>query len=85
MGDVLTVTVATTVVTTVVGEGFAVRMQEQALLSLDAGKVVAERSRLPFAAGETVVLGRRQDKKGHTAWSGSAYVTVVVALTVGWM
>ena len=55
------VTVAMTVVTTVVGEGVAVRMQEQALLSLDAGNsVVAGRSRFPLAAGVTVVLQNHQ-------------------------
>lgn len=34
---VVALTVAMTVVTTVVGDGVAVRMQEQALLSLDGG------------------------------------------------
>lgn len=54
--DFVVVTVATMVVVTVVGEGVAVRMQEQALLSLDARKdVVAGRSRFPFVA-VTVVL-----------------------------
>lgn len=57
VGDDFAVTVAPTVVTTVVGEGVAVRMQEQALLSLDIGNcVVADRSRLPLAAGVAVVL-----------------------------
>ena len=52
------VTVATTVVTTVVAGGVAVRMQEQALLSLDAGYVVMGTLRLALPAGVTVVLHR---------------------------
>jgi hypothetical protein len=56
------VTVATTVVTTVVGEGAAVRMQEHALLSLDAGnRVVAGRSRFSLLT-VTVVLGICQNE-----------------------
>ena len=54
--DFVTVTVVKTLVETVVGEGAAVRIQEQALLSLDAGnEVVAGRSRLLLLA-VTVVL-----------------------------
>ena len=56
--------VVTVVVKTVVGVGWAVRMQEQALLRRDAGYVVAPRSRLMgssrprFAApAVTVALG----------------------------
>lgn len=58
--DFIVVTVATVVVTTVVGEGVAVRMQEQALLSLHAGydDVIAGRSRFSFA-GVSVVLRDR--------------------------
>lgn len=53
----VTVTVATTVVAVVMGEGAAVRMQEHALLSLDGGNAVAaEKSRFPLAA-VIVVLG----------------------------
>ena len=57
-GQLFAVTVETTVVTTVVGVGVAVRMQEQALLSLDAGYVVMGISRLALPAGVTVVLQR---------------------------
>ena len=58
----MVVTVATTVVTMVVGEGDVVRMQEHALLSLDAGNcVVAGRSRFPLVT-VTVVLGQRQNE-----------------------
>lgn len=47
----VTVTVVATVVETVVGDGAAVRMQEHALLSLDAGnEVVAGRSRFALPA-----------------------------------
>lgn len=49
------VAVVTTVVRTVAGEGVAVRMQEQALLSLAGGYVVAGKSRFALPA-ETVVL-----------------------------
>ena len=57
-------TVEVTVVTTVVAVGVAVRMQEQALLSLDAGYVVMGMSRLALPAGVTVVLRRDQNKQG---------------------
>lgn len=51
------VTVATTVVTTTIGEGVVERMQEQALLSRDAGyAVVAGRSRLALATVTVVVV-----------------------------
>lgn len=82
---VVAVTVATTVVTMVVGERVAVRMQEQALLSLDGGYVVTGRSRLPLAAGVTVVLGLVRTEKDIVAWLGRAYATVAVALNVGRM
>lgn len=58
----VTVTVATLVVAIVVGEGAAVRMQEHALLSLEAGNaVVAERSRFLLPA-VTVALSGDQHK-----------------------
>lgn len=61
--DLVTVTVATLVVATVVGEGAAVRIQEHALLSLEAGNaVVAERSRFLLPA-VTVVLRGYQHKQ----------------------
>lgn len=53
------VIVATTVVTTVVAGGDAVKMQEQALLSLEGGYVPVAKSRLTLAAVGTVVLRRR--------------------------
>ena len=54
----VTVTVATLVVAMVVGEGAAVRMQEHALLSLDAGyAVVVGRSRFALPAVTLVLLG----------------------------
>ena len=49
------VTVAATVVWIVVADGVAVRMQEQALLTLAGGYVGVVNARLAFAA-ETVVL-----------------------------
>lgn len=69
MGVVFTVTVATTVVTTVVGEGVAVRMQEQALLSRDGGYVVAGKSRFPRAAGAIVVLANGKDEESCSCLS----------------
>lgn len=79
------VMVATIVVTTVVAGGDAVRMQEQALLSLDGGYVPVAKSRWTLVAAGTVVLRRCQMTERSFHRTEETYVTVLVDLTVGWI
>lgn len=78
------VLVVTTVVTAVVGVGTAAKMQEHALLSLEAGNAaVAGRSRL-FLMAVTVVLRYGQyDWSYRLVLTSSTDVVVFVFVTVG--
>ena len=69
----------------VVGDGAAVRMQEQTLLSLEARyEVVAGRSRFAFTGvAMGVVLWMREYGRSDYRLDGSAYVVDIVVLIVG--